>query len=965
MESITLKSNYSLLNVENLNNVSAKSIANAVRCEESFVQAITKLHGIELGSNDEFEGHQIAQFILSACGNLPSWVVSICDGRVKRSRLRLKYYRALCLYLVEESNYLMDLTEDERTRCREEISNVLSTVDDYLKAEKLFEPGYFCNPESYIEKIMTKMQKTGYIHKVEETFRIMIAVFRIMPNLMNSKMSQLMDILLMGNINDWKEEELRVQLMKLLDHYITNNRAVVDSMADFESKQDYDLLTTMTRALAMQLYLYEPTDNIDYALNRAGLYRYASHTKIAGNGISTLLDKSYACLVGSIDSKTRLEYSWENIHNTDMLVSMLMNSKTERKNVDDVEFVTSASTISFSSKRVDISENVSGNKQLKTVAPGIVAWHGLKLNLASELNDKVSVMTNDVEKLQRWWVDVERTLTQTKIKKEKKSDKRRAYIDENVDIVIDGVEDPDKGLFRCHIKSDKLEGRGTIAVYDIVNYKVRPEAMIDISRLAFVTSSTGRQALYEASVLTDNGTSMTFSMKKRLNEYLLDDESLGYGYETKCVITSLNAAGQVCIGVSSDGIPVILPYEESILVGDCYDVKVIQVKNNKLGIQLYCEKTAVIKTEVTQDKAFIQLMQDYGIEDESVEELIEQPKKRQMSVVYVQELIRLLDRESLLQKDVHKRYNYLYAAKLLAHIINDDDLDTYYQNRLKLQKLLYEFSKNSKIDRSVLQQLETMEASIKMHYPILNARIKELYILECLDNAEANGQLFAELQNEKNSEVKKLTNLVLAYNHLAGFGLQEQRRSIIEQINELLNVKLEMPDAQYFGEEDDQTEFKSSVVYLANAEGKHIADIEAQTNVILKEICAFLNTKGGTLYIGVNDYGYAQGLDTDMQWFEQHKKWHVTNIDEYRQHVVNLLCRKWPNLKDVFDVTFPKIKGRSVVKISVPPCKTPVDLDGIYYSRVGSECRRITDEGLNGFLERRPMQYEQYVSKLK
>ncbi len=213
--------------------------------------------------------------------------------------------------------------------------------------------------------------------------------------------------------------------------------------------------------------------------------------------------------------------------------------------------------------------------------------------------------------------------------------------------------------------------------------------------------------------------------------------------------------------------------------------------------------------------------------------------------------------------------------------------------------------------------------------------------------------------------MKKLTNLVLAYNHLAGFGLQEQRRSIIEQINELLNVKIEMPDAQYFGEEDDQTEFKSSVVYIANAESKHIADIEAQTNVILKEICAFLNTKGGTLYIGVNDYGYAQGLDTDMQWFEQHKNWHVANIDEYRQHVVNQLCRKWPNLKDVFDVTFPTIKGRSVVKISVPPCKTPVDLDGIYYSRVGSECRRITDEGLNGFLERRPMQYEQYVSKLK
>lgn len=164
-----------------------------------------------------------------------------------------------------------------------------------------------------------------------------------------------------------------------------------------------------------------------------------------------------------------------------------------------------------------------------------------------------------------------------------------------------------------------------------------------------------------------------------------------------------------------------------------------------------------------------------------------------------------------------------------------------------------------------------MDATVKAHYPILRARIKELHILECLDNTEANRKLFAELQAETNNEVKKLTNLVLAYNHLAGFGLQEQRSSIIAQINELLDVKVELPDSQYFGEEDDQTEFKSSVVYFANSEGKYIADIEAQTNVILKEICAFLNTKGGTLYIGVNDYGYAQGLGTDLQWFEQHR----------------------------------------------------------------------------------------------
>lgn len=956
-------SSFSFETCVNLNEVSIKSVAAAVGCSEEYVYKIANLHGLSFSPNGNFIGHQVADFVLRLYHNLPSWVVTVNSGRLKRSRLRLKYFRALCLYLIEESDFLMDTTEEVRTRSREEFSSILSIVDDFLKAEKLMEPGYFCNPESFVENIMTKMQKTGYIYKVEDVFRVVIALFHILPDLMNSKMSQLMDILLMGNVADWQEKELRVQLMMLLDQYIQVNRSIVDSMADFERKQDLDLLTTMIRALAMQLYLFEPTDNIDYALNRAAFYRYASHTKIASNSIDKLIDKAYWCLVGSIDSTTRLDYSWEQIHNTDMLVSMLMNTKIEAKSIETLEYSTNASTISFTSKAIELRENVN-NKQVKSIASGVIPWRGFKVALATEPDVKINSMTSDVDKLQSWWANVEKSVTIAKPSQNKPS-KRRAYIDESVDIIIDGIENPDHGLFRCHVKSDTIEGRGTIAIHEIVNYKIRPEAMFNINNFAFRTAETGHQLLFEANVLSDDGNQMTFTMKKRLNDYLIEQDYFGYGYETSCVITSLNVSGQSCIGVSFDGIPVILPYEDSIFVGDYYDVKVVQIKDNKQGIQMLCEKVAITTSEVTQDGAFIRLMQEYGIEDDSEDEIDNTLQSRGIPFANVKEVIRLVDRESLLQKDVHKRYNYLYAAKVLSHIIGDDDLTAYYENRLKLQKLLYDFSKNSTIDRAVLQHLETMDESMKADYPILRARINELHILECLDKSDANAQLFASLQSETNNEVKKLTNLVLAYNHLAGFGLQEQRKCIIEQINELLNVKIEMPETQYFGEESDQIEFKSSVVYVANSNGKYIADIAAQTNVILKEICAFLNTKGGTLYIGVNDYGYAQGLDVDIQWFEQHRNWHVSNIDDYRQHIVNMLCRKWPSIKDMFDVTFPIVKGRSVVKVTVPACKTPIDLDGTYYYRVGSECRRITEEGLNGFLERRPMQYEQYISTLK
>ena len=42
------------------------------------------------------------------------------------------------------------------------------------------------------------------------------------------------------------------------------------------------------------------------------------------------------------------------------------------------------------------------------------------------------------------------------------------------------------------------------------------------------------------------------------------------------------------------------------------------------------------------------------------------------------------------------------------------------------------------------------------------------------------------------------------------------------------------------------------------------ADVDVQTQNVLKEICGFINAEGGTLYIGVNDDGLASGLEQDF-----------------------------------------------------------------------------------------------------
>ena len=61
-------------------------------------------------------------------------------------------------------------------------------------------------------------------------------------------------------------------------------------------------------------------------------------------------------------------------------------------------------------------------------------------------------------------------------------------------------------------------------------------------------------------------------------------------------------------------------------------------------------------------------------------------------------------------------------------------------------------------------------------------------------------------------------------------------------------------------EEGLKVEFKSSLLFSPDNSQSHI-----QQEAIAKTICAFINTQGGTLYLGVNDSGYPVGLASDMR----------------------------------------------------------------------------------------------------
>lgn len=133
-----------------------------------------------------------------------------------------------------------------------------------------------------------------------------------------------------------------------------------------------------------------------------------------------------------------------------------------------------------------------------------------------------------------------------------------------------------------------------------------------------------------------------------------------------------------------------------------------------------------------------------------------------------------------------------------------------------------------------------------------------------------------------------------------------------------------------------RTEFKTSIVYPANSMR---LDVPEQTKVILKVIASFMNTDGGTLYIGVSDEGYVRGLENDLRFFGRK--------DHFDRHVHDNIRKSLtfiPNLHHYVTTEWIECGGKDIYKVEVNPTNTPIAVEGVYYYREGSSCVMVRSE---------------------
>lgn len=147
-------------------------------------------------------------------------------------------------------------------------------------------------------------------------------------------------------------------------------------------------------------------------------------------------------------------------------------------------------------------------------------------------------------------------------------------------------------------------------------------------------------------------------------------------------------------------------------------------------------------------------------------------------------------------------------------------------------------------------------------------------------------------------------------------------------------------------EESSTLEFKSSLRwdYYQQAPNKELE------MVVIKTIAGFMNYKGGTLIIGVDDQNRVLGLKNDLSVVQK------GNIDGFFLHLNNLIASKiGTEYSSLLDIKEEKVNDKSIVVVKVMSSNSPVfvqDKDRAkFFLRVGNGTRELDSQATYKYIK--------------
>lgn len=333
------------------------------------------------------------------------------------------------------------------------------------------------------------------------------------------------------------------------------------------------------------------------------------------------------------------------------------------------------------------------------------------------------------------------------------------------------------------------------------------------------------------------------------------------------------------------------------------------------------------------------------------------------------ELINCIENIMHLEKDNLEKVEYLQLLRLLSSITKSYK-SYYFESLINYYENIYYFKNNKSSTETFL--FDPIEEKTLEHFKsleIINDRYKYLSLY---NNLESIPDLMELRNKNSNKEEVKLINIIIAHNLLISAKpdeiilkrtkdlifefLSNEKVNTFENLlisidNELNEIDQEIKEDELevilnLGKEGIYREFKTSIIYSA-ATSKE--DFEKQSSTIMKTIAGFLNSKGGSLFIGVDDSGNITGLNEDYLYFGK-----STTSDKYEREIRSIIVKSFnKDINAQIEFKFLSSNTLEYCEIIIPSYDKPVAYFNNFYQRQGNETRIITGIDLIPFFERK------------
>lgn len=898
--------------------------------------------------------------------NLHKWFVeSVGVNRMPLDTLRLVLTgaRRFTLFLLEESGFLRNLKGSERTDLQSELTDIIDYVDIYIEALDIISKR---GQKIFIDRLLQHLKESGYVYKPNRRFAVMMVLFKVSPELVISSLSGIFDALMGWDIDTWRTEPFRHAFVEQLQLFISETRDDIDRFLIPETPADNEMIEKVLTAIAIQQSLAKGSDHIDMSQNLSFFYRCLAmlrHTKAA-----SLLNKSLLSLRGV---KLPTDFTWNDIKETTMMMTRAaVDAPANAKLPNESKFyVTDRAELEINGAEITITRDPDAPNQ---VPNGLFPWPALQVRTALDhtfSRAKFKTLEGHAE----YWNDVEASLFEPRDTVETRTEfKATLDIGDEVRIIVDRVIpssfDPNKiEAFHCSVIDDHYEGNGIMKASELVTYNLHGITV------GTFRNDKGEPMQFNAVVKNiDANDNLEFSLLESVQ--MATRDITWSGDQCRVVITKDNGVGRDYSAISEKGFGLFVKKnqrdERPYHPGNVLMVQIVRLDNNNVyGEAIDGPLDGQTLTNAMMLKSVLQAI--CVNPDDSVTD-IDLDDYELLDPAEIREIINILRFKAVTDcLDLIQSFDYLSYARILARLISDPELMSMTKAHKDMLLLHQYYAKNKHL---FIEDIERVRAEAP-HCLLIQRLADKLSIVASLAHPEQNQMLWDLANNSTVESQKSLAQMALSHNLLWDVNHDDPAASAIkEQIAKTLNVNTERRNLKYYGSENQYVEFKSSIVYPAQKgkSGISMADPDKQEYEILHIIAGFLNTTGGTLYIGVSDDHFERGLDEDFKFYKldqsernnTHRR-RIKSLDNMANYLQNLIDGSFnlgTNAGEYAKVYIDEESTKGVLMVKVNPCLRVVTFDDKIFVRHSAKTVPLTkDSEIDQFRKDREIIFNQQI----